>query len=488
MTLSGSLSNAFSGLAAAAQAARVVSSNVSNALTEGYAPRRISLASVSLAGVGTGVRVVDIQRETDRALFDEERIARATRAAAEPRLEMLRRVETAIGLPGMPGSLTDRMAQFESALITAAGAPERDDLLEAAVGAASRLSSGIGDAAEVVQSLRGEADQRIAEQVRHVDDALRRLAQLNGDIRRHRAAGRDATALMDERQRLIDGVAGVLPLRETSGPFDQIRLVTPTGLVLLDGSQHARLGFTPAALVSADTSREDGGLSGLTIDGLPADTERPNGPVAGGSLAALFALRDSTLPGLARHLDSLAADLVGRFSGPGADLTLAEGQPGLFQLSGPEPGADWDGITHSARRLAVAPALVPEQGGAPWRLRAGLAAADPGATGDPGGLLRLREALDTLRPRPGAPEGSAPQGAAGHAAELLSRTATARLATEAETVAARTRAEHLDGLRRAGGVDTDSELQRLLAIEKSFAANARVLQAVDEMMRLLFNK
>ena len=36
-----------------------------------------------------------------------------------------------------------------------------------------------------------------------------------------------------------------------------------------------------------------------------------------------------------------------------------------------------------------------------------------------------------------------------------------------------------------GGVDTDREMQDLLQIEKAYAANAKVIQTVDEMLDLL---
>ena len=35
------------------------------------------------------------------------------------------------------------------------------------------------------------------------------------------------------------------------------------------------------------------------------------------------------------------------------------------------------------------------------------------------------------------------------------------------------------------GVDSDQELQKLLLVEQAFAANARMVQAVDEMMQTL---
>jgi flagellar hook-associated protein 1 FlgK len=37
----------------------------------------------------------------------------------------------------------------------------------------------------------------------------------------------------------------------------------------------------------------------------------------------------------------------------------------------------------------------------------------------------------------------------------------------------------------ANGVDSDAELQRLILIEQAYAANARMIQTVDEMMQTL---
>jgi flagellar hook-associated protein 1 FlgK len=37
-------------------------------------------------------------------------------------------------------------------------------------------------------------------------------------------------------------------------------------------------------------------------------------------------------------------------------------------------------------------------------------------------------------------------------------------------------------LELAGGVDTDAELQRLMIVEQAYAANARVIKTVDEML------
>jgi flagellar hook-associated protein 1 FlgK len=37
----------------------------------------------------------------------------------------------------------------------------------------------------------------------------------------------------------------------------------------------------------------------------------------------------------------------------------------------------------------------------------------------------------------------------------------------------------------ADGVDTDQEMQRLILVEQAYAANARIMQVVDDLMQTL---
>ena len=68
------------------------------------------------------------------------------------------------------------------------------------------------------------------------------------------------------------------------------------------------------------------------------------------------------------------------------------------------------------------------------------------------------------------------------AANLVSTVSASYQATSTEGTYHRTRAEQLRTQETSGGVDTDQELQKLLLIEKSYAANARIIQVMDELL------
>lgn len=62
------------------------------------------------------------------------------------------------------------------------------------------------------------------------------------------------------------------------------------------------------------------------------------------------------------------------------------------------------------------------------------------------------------------------------------RVSTRRIEAESDLAIRQSRVETISGSLLADGVDTDAEMQKLLQYEQSYAANARVLVAIDEML------
>lgn len=475
MSLSATLSTALSGLTAASRSAELTSSNVANALTPGYTRRLLEIGQRQVGNSGTGVAVLGVTRHVDRALLADRRLAGGAAAERDLRAGFLASVETALGSPDDAASLTARVAALDAALIAAASRPDSEVRLGEVLHAAQAIITRLAAAGTVVQQARAAADNHIAVAVAEVNINLARVADLNAAIRSQQGAGRDASALMDQRQSAIDAIALVMPLREMDREDGQIALYTTTGATLLDGKP-AELGFAPVGVVTAEMTLGSGALSGLTLNGRSFTA-------SGGSLAGQFALRDTLAPAAQARLDAVARDLIGRFADPATDPSLAPGAPGLFTDAGAAllPGAE----VGLAQRMSINALADPAQGGALWRLRAGLGAASPGEAGDSRQINRLQSAL--LAEREPASGGFLPgaRSFAGLAADLVSTTAAARLTAESEASFANARADALTVLELENGVDTDQEMQTLMLVERAYAANAKVVQTVDELMKIL---
>ncbi|WP_226780092.1 flagellar hook-associated protein FlgK [Oceaniglobus trochenteri] len=473
MSMSAALNNALSGLGAVGRSAQTVSSNIANALTPGYGRREVAQS----AAASGGVQIDGISRSVNAAVLSDRRLADAEAARSAVGAGFLDRVQSLLGLPGDPGALSDQVAQLEGRLVEAASRPDSEVRLQSVVAAARDLSSRINDIGDGLQAERGAADKAIADDVRLLNTTLAEIRDLNAGIARHSGTG-DANALKDQRQVLIDRISEVVPIRSIPRDRDAVALMTVGGQIILDG-QAAEFGFTRANAVTPDMTLGAGQLSGLTLDGKPIEMNTHGGRMDGGRLAASFALRDQLAPEAQGYLDNLARDLIERFESSGLDPTRGPGDPGLFTENGAALSAT--PAVGLAQRLRLNALVDPDQGGSATRLRDGLGAMVPGPVGESGLLQSLADALGETRPTVLGLSTSA----AGLASELVARTGGALFQAEQSQVFAQSRADALREQELTSGVDSDQEMQKLLMIEQSYGANARVIQVIDSMMRRL---
>lgn len=481
MTISAALSNALSGLTAVSRAIEVVSSNVSNSMTAGYARRAVDVSAMSLGGTGAGVRIDGISRAVNQAVLNDKRLADAAATRSGTVTTFYQRIEARIGQPGDTGSLGGRITAFETALAQASSRPDSEARLQAVVTAAGQLSGTLNDLATEVQKTREEADGGIATMVATLNASLGQIDKLNAEITSSRSAGRDASALFDQRQALVDKIAEIVPVHEVARENDQIALFTTGGAVLLEGNP-VKIGFAASGTITADMTLASGGLSGLTMNGV-AIPSTDAGFLGGGKLGAALAVRDDLAPAVQTQLDAMARNILQRFEQTSVDPTLAPGEAGLFT----DLGAAFDPMreTGLAGRIRVNALVDPQGGGALWRIRDGLGAAAQGDVGSATLLLAMADTMGTAQiPASGNFIGAA-RSASGLASDILSQVASQRQTAEAEDSFTRTRRETLTALQLENGVDTDAEMQQLLQIKEAFSANAKVISTIDDLIQQL---
>ncbi len=481
MSISGTLSSALSGLSAAAKAAELVSSNLANATTPGYARRELQTTARTVGSTGQGVQIVGVSRAVNLPLLSDRRLAQSSAGDADARAAFYQRLEISLGTPDQAFSINGRVAAFDAALTEAVSHPESEPRLSNVLSSARSLASQITAASKDVQAARTAADHDIAGQVSALNTALDRAAKLNTQIRKNTGVGQDVSALLDQRQQVIDSIAKIIPLREIQDDGGTVSLYTPTGAVLLNGSP-AVFGFAPTTTIEPGMAL-GAGLSGLTLNGSPIATAGENALIAGGSLAAGFAVRDELGVKAQGQLDAIARDLVERFADPALDPTRAPGDAGFFT----DAGAAFDPLNEVglSQRLLVNAAADPDQGGALWRLRDGLGALVPGAAGNSALLTDLRGALTRQRQPASGGFMAGARSLSTLAGDLLSSAASNRLTAEGEATYTRTKLETFTAMEAEGGVDSDQEMQSLLQIEQAYAANAKVIKSVDEMIQIL---
>lgn len=484
MSLSTALNNSLSGLNAATRQVDVTANNIANATTEGYARRSVDQSALTLNGAGSGVIVDGVSVATNEPLTNDRRRAEAALAGQTILTDGFGELASLIGGVDDPGSFFNRYEGLESSLRRLADEPESSAAQLDAVARAKDVAAGLNAAQDGLLEMRTEVDEEIARQVDRLNDALAELNRLNGQVERDVASGRDAAETIAARQTVVDQIADIVPIKTKLDSDNRLRVFTAGGAALVDLSA-ATFEFTPSPVFTPDLDYRNsvGGLSGLTLNGIdvtPGTTAY--GGMDGGSLGALFELRDGAGVTFQNRIDSLAADLIDRFDDPAVEPFITPGDPGLFT----DAGGAVSGAPGLAGRIAVNTAVDPDAGGDIWMIRDGIGAAAPGDAGDNTHAIALLDAFTAVNPAPAASGVGGDKSATDLIADFSSLVSTE--AESAETVQAM-RAARFDSLSKAEaiaiGVDLDVELQNLTLIENAYSANAQVLRVIDELFDVL---
>lgn len=279
MSIAAAFNTALSGLSAANRTAQVVSTNIANALTPGYARRQLEVASAVLNGHGPGVQVNGTYRVTSPALLAERRLADAELGQHSTRADSLQQIAEIFGT-SETGDLSDRFTQFENALVSAASRPDSETRLQTVIDTASSLATALNRAGDAVQSARAAADAAIAGSVEQLNTSLSRISDLNARIASSREGSDERATLLDMRQSEIDQISAIVPIRLYDRDNGKVAIATTGGQLLLDGAP-VEIGFAPATAVDA-AAGIGGLLSGLTVNGAPL----PRPPAAPSPAAA----------------------------------------------------------------------------------------------------------------------------------------------------------------------------------------------------------
>lgn len=483
MSISGSFSNALSGLGVTGRLAEVTSNNLANALTKGYARQSVDVAARELSGRGVGARVLGVTRNSVPDLTAARRLADGDAAALEPQAEALARLGTAFGEATADDGLFRRIETLESSLRGLSETPESEPRQIAVADAARDVASFLNSLSGKIAVERQNADAMIASQVDTVNHNVRQIEALNDKITRLASGGRDVASLIDQRELLIDEVSAILPVRALPQSNGKIFLTTTQGQFLL-AEVPVELEFTRSPIITADMTYDPlggGALSGISLAGQDLTPGASGAQViTAGALFGNFAIRDQIASDLNIQIDEFAADLIQRFEDPAVDPTLAAGDPGLFT----DNGGPFDPLLPEglAGRIGLNAAADPAQGGDPARLRDGLNAVAPGPVFS---ATVPRAYLDALQRQ----SVSAISGVTGNLSSFQMVTGIAeftgerRSRAEVEASALITTREALAANEaREIGVDQDNELANLVQIEQAFAANIQVIQTASRML------
>lgn len=484
MSLSASLAHALSGLRVTNKITEATSNNLANALTDGYGRQVVNVSSLARGGTGAGVRVASIDRASSPEYTLPRRDADGDAARESAIAEALVKIGVALGEADADDGLFKRIAEFESGLRALADAPGEGPRQDAAIQAAGDVVTTLNRLSQTVATIRQTADGEIATQIATVNRNLETIDELNSKIQLTGGTDLALPALVNERERLIDEISAIVPIRTQAQNDGTLHLYTAEGVFILR-EDPSPLTFTANPTITAPMVYAPGGagaLSGVFVGGQEITPGAGNiFELQSGALAGQFQIRDQTAVAFQERIDLFAADLIARFEDPSVDTTLAAGDPGLFTDAGGV--LDLSVIEGLAGRLSLNALADPAQGGSATRLRDGLQSV---AAGPSSSDTILRNLLGALRAQTATsvPGLSSLYSSMELAAGIVEQTAIAR--TDAETEASRkiaTRTALAEAEAERIGVNQDEELSRLIQLEQAYGANLKMIQTVSDMLQ-----
>lgn len=294
--------------------------NIANVNTDGYSRQRVDL--VSRLGtpqgdgyIGSGVSTSTVRRITDS--FVSARIV--TDASAFGRAESLEGVVTQLDswLSDATTGLSAPFNQFFDSLNDLVANPALTANRQSVISDAESLASRFNALQSQVDGLQSEVNSRATATVQEINHLSTSIAGLNERIMLAGAAagGQPPNDLLDQRDQLIQQLAGKIGINTTKVDDGSINVFTGSGQALVLGQDVGRLSVADDAFGS--------GRLDIVFNGAPITAQ-----VGGGTLGGLLDAQREVIQPAQSQLGRIAVALTESFNAQHRTGVDASGQPG----------------------------------------------------------------------------------------------------------------------------------------------------------------
>ncbi len=503
MSIGSALSIATGGIANINKQLALVSNNVANASTPGYAVETSTQTSIVGDGVGLGVFSGPAQRQIDQALNDSLTQQNAAVSNLTTTQTALQSIDAVLGTVGQGNDLGGMLSALQGQFSTLLTDPSSQAGQTAVVSAAGTLASGINTLSAAYTQQRQVAQSSLVSQVATLNQTLLTIGQLSNNIVAAVPGGQGVAGLKNQRDAAVQVLSGLLNIKTFEQPNGDLQIYTAAGTELPTRTQS-----TPFSL--AGGSAQPGsyfpgnGLSGIMVGG--ADV---TAGMVGGSIGANLTLRDKTLPTDQASLDEFSYNLASRFAAQG--LTLFSDPTGAVPSGGGNPvQGSYVGFSASIQvnpAVLIAPALVRDGTNTIAGSPTGASTFTPNPSTGPASFttmisrvldFALGSAVQNGVPQPPFhTSGLGPSGTltapftgdatlANYAADMTasqsaqSASATGQLSTE-QAIQTTLRNQ----VNTVSGVNMDTEMANMITLQNAYGANARVITALRSMFNQL---
>jgi flagellar hook-associated protein 1 len=434
-------------------AMQIIGQNTANANTDGYSRERIDFstsppyAGMGLWDVGSGVDIGKLGRVRDQLLDDQIRRNATTFGYWQQRDDNLSRVEEVFNeLSG--SAISDQLSSFWAAWQDLANHPESAAGRQAVVQNAQSLASSVRDVYAQLTDRRNTLDRQVTSAVDEVNALTQQIATLNLQIVHGETGGQEASRLRDQRDLAVDRLSHLINITTQESSDGAVNVYNGGQMLVQLGS---------AQQLTLSTADQNGAVTVISY-GLHG----PRAQLEGGEIKSLLDVRDNDITAVMSKLDEFAKSLAERVN---------EVHRTGYGLSGTSGQDFFASDVTGAANFRVSAAILQD----PSRVAA---AGAPDAPGDNSIALRLAAIQNDKTMNNGT--STLGDFYKDIVLDVGSRKANAANELKVETAVM----DNLENRRQQiSGVSVDEEMSRMVQVQQAYAAAAKVVNTVDQMMQ-----
>ncbi len=500
-SLDAALSIANSGLSAINQGFSVISDNIANADTTGYATEQMTETALDAGAQGIGVLTGPAELLQNQALQTQLNGQNAATGAAQATSSALQPLQIVLGSVGAGDDLGSLLSNVQTNFSALLNDPSSGPQQDAVVNAAQQLTNQINTLSSAYSQAQQAAQTTLSTDVTTLNTALAAIGSISNQIIALQAQGQSTADLQNQRNAQVSTISSLVNAQFVTLPDGDMSVFT-TG-----GAQLPTRGPAPLSIASTETGPTlyypGGGLPGITLNGTDVSSQ-----LTGGAIGAALTVRDTTIPTYLGELDEFSQNLASRFQAQGLTLfSDPNGNVPVSTTSPPQSGyVGFSAIITVNPAVASDPSLVRDGTQAVAGSPTGASAFTPNPTGEAGFNTLIERVLnyalgpdvqDGVAQTPGATTGlgpagtlNAPFGAQATLSDYANAITTSQStdsanATSAATDAGQTQAAISTNLQNSVGVNMDSQLSLMVQLQNAYGANAKIISTIQEMYTTL---
>ncbi|STR44559.1 flagellar hook-associated protein 1 FlgK [Iodobacter fluviatilis] len=447
------MQNALAGALAAQAALNAASQNISNVMTPGYSRQGVVLSAIAPSvgdphSAGSGVDIQSIRRFNDQYRSLQMWQASANMGESAAKQGYLTQLEQVMSASG--SSISGGLDKFYAALGAASVEPSSLALRQGVITEAGAMAQRFNNLNRVLSAQHASINEQRTALVTQVNSLGGSIARLNKEIVAATATGVNPSGLLDERDRKIDQLSGLVDVRVVNQNDGAISVTLRAGQPLVVGDS--------SSVMSTETQLDGSQLIKLSF---AQEKFTLNGGSIGSQLGGLNEYEKNSLKPMEDAIRTLAGEVAGRINGQhaaGFDLT---GQPGkaLFVFDAQNPEA----------MLKLRPGIVAED------LAFASDASKPGGSGNLQKLIDIQsQALTVL--------GLGSVTLSDAYAQLLGRLASESQQNQSSLATGKVvRSQSEQDWKSTSGVNRDEEAMNIIEYQKMYQANMKVIAIANQL-------